>query len=260
MKSFHRSVRGLGYMKLQETEQLVLAVCPVTKDTGSLVPRAKRDGKLAQFEADTRALREIVYGKGSGQGRQGKWEAEADEWMADHPNYLEGFVEMRAVCAAYSPVVCWSRRPKCVRALPRLQVSERALGFQQYIKTPISYCCPFENDKCKGEKPYYFKLNRINGISNMCKHMVTAHGDNPAAKIAAARLKAADESRRLTSQELDVKCGKVELSDEYMTAQGGNDSGYEQVRKFRSDDDYFEVDFELGTEAHAAWVRTNATA
>ena len=94
----------------------------------------------------------------------------------------------------------------------------------------------------------------------MCKHMVTAHGDNPAAKIAAARLKAADESRRLTSQELDVKCGKVELSDEYMTAQGGKDSGYEQVRKFRSDDDYFEVDFELGTEAHAAWVRTNATA
>ena len=154
----------------------------------------------------------------------------------------------------------WLCRLKCVRALPRLQVSERALGFQQYIKTPLSYCCPFENDKCKGEKPYYFKLNRINVISNMCKHLVTAHGDNPAAKIAAARLKAADESRRLTTQELDVKCGKVELSDEYMTAQGGKDSGYEQVRKFRSDDDYFEVAFELGTEAHAAWVRSNATA
>jgi hypothetical protein len=75
-------------MKLQTTPQLVLAVCPVAKDTGSLVPRAKRGGKVAQYEADTRALREMLYGKGSGRGRQGKWEAEADEWMADHPSYL----------------------------------------------------------------------------------------------------------------------------------------------------------------------------
>ena len=97
LKAFHRSVSGLGYMKLQTTPQLVLAVCPVAKDTGSLVPRAKRGGKVAQYEADTRALREMLYGKGSGRGRQGKWEAEADEWMADHPSYLEGFVEMREV-------------------------------------------------------------------------------------------------------------------------------------------------------------------
>ena len=100
-------------MKLQETEQLVLAVCPVTKDTGRLVPRAKRDGKLAQFEADTRALREIVYGKGSGQGRQGKWEAEAYEWMADHQNHLDCFVEMRAV-RAYLPVLCGAVCSGCV--------------------------------------------------------------------------------------------------------------------------------------------------
>lgn len=123
LKSFHRSVRGLGYMKLQETEQLVLAVCPVGKDTGSLVPRAKRDGKLAQYEADTRALREIVYGKGSGQGRQGKWEAEADEWMADHPNHLEGFVEMRAVRTHIFRVLCGAvvvSAQVCARTPPAL--------------------------------------------------------------------------------------------------------------------------------------------
>ena len=110
-------------MKLQETEQLVLAVCPVTKDTGSLVPRAKRDGKLAQFEADTRALREIVYGKGSGQGRQGKWEAEADEWMADHPNHLEGFVEMCAVRTHIFRVLCGAvvvSAQVCARTPPAL--------------------------------------------------------------------------------------------------------------------------------------------
>ena len=72
LKAFHRSVSGLGYMKLQTTPQLVLAVCPVAKDTGSLVPRAKRGGKVAQYEADTRALREMLYGKGSGRGRQGQ--------------------------------------------------------------------------------------------------------------------------------------------------------------------------------------------
>jgi hypothetical protein len=41
-----------------------------------------------------------------------------------------------------------------------------------------------------------------------------------------------------------------------MTAQGGKDAGYEQVRTFRSDEDYFEVDFELGSEEHATWVPT----
>ena len=42
----------------------------------------------------------------------------------------------------------------------------------------------------------------------------------------------------------------------------GSDAGYEQVqvRKFRSDDDHFEIDFELGSQAHKEWVRLNGTA
>jgi hypothetical protein len=88
------------------------------------------------------------------------------------------------------------------------------------VKSPIAYCCPFEGDTCKGEKPYFLKLNRINGLSNVCKHLLYAHAGNPAAVIAAARLKDADESRRLTPGELDAKCGELELSEEWMTRSG----------------------------------------
>lgn len=52
---------------------------------------------MAKYEADSKALRVLLYGKGRGRGREGSWDAEADEFMADNPDYLEGFVE-KQVC------------------------------------------------------------------------------------------------------------------------------------------------------------------
>ena len=45
-----------------------------------------------------------------------------------------------------------------------------------------------------------------------------------------------------------------------MDEQGGADANYEEVRRFRDDPDYFEIDFELGSEEHKQWVRDNGTA
>ena len=42
-----------------------------------------------------------------------------------------------------------------------------------------------------------------------------------------------------------------------MDAQGGAESGYEQVRKPRSAEDDFEVSFTLGSEEHKSWVAFN---
>ena len=108
--AFRRAVRGLGYRKLQACDQLTLAVCPVAKATGTLVPRAKREGKMAKYEADGKALRVLVYGKGRGRGREGSWDAEADEFMADNPDYLEGFVEEQVshtLCRPPPPGLSW---------------------------------------------------------------------------------------------------------------------------------------------------------
>ena len=63
----------------------------------------------------------------------------------------------------------------------------------------------------------------------------------------------------MTSAQLDSACGELTLTNDWMDEQG-SDAGYEQVRKFRSDDDHFEVDFELGSQAHKEWVRLNGTA
>ena len=41
--------------------------------------------------------------------------------------------------------------------------------------------------------------------------------------------------------------------------QGGEEHGYEQVRAPESQDDYFELDFELRTEAHREWVQNKKT-
>ena len=39
----------------------------------------------------------MLYGDNKGQGLQGEWSAEADEWIADRPEYLANFVEARKV-------------------------------------------------------------------------------------------------------------------------------------------------------------------
>ena len=54
-------------------------------------------------------------------------------------------------------------------------------------------------------------------------------------------------------------CGELTLTNDWMDEQG-SDAGYEQVRKFRSDEDHFEIDFKLGSQAHKEWVRLNGTA
>ena len=250
--AFRRAVRGLGFMKLQSCEQLTLAVCPVAKATGSLVPRAKREGKLAQYEADGKALRELVYGKGRGKGREGQWDAAADEFMADHPDYLEGFVETQvSVYVSRLPPHDALRNAAPLRSQ---DVVYRALGSQQYLKNPLSYCCPFENDKCRGHRAHFKKLNRINGLSNFVKHLETQHDSNPSALVAVQRLKLADVSRRLTSADLDAKVGKLELTEEFMQAQPGE---AEQVRTPQSADDDFEVTFTLGSDEHKSWVESN---
>ena len=39
----------------------------------------------------------------------------------------------------------------------------------------MGYCCPFENDSCRGTRPFFMKFNRINGVSNMCAHLKKCH-------------------------------------------------------------------------------------
>ena len=65
------------------------------------MPRTKRDGKTAQNEADAKELRTLIYGSGRGRGREGVWDAQVDAFMADHPEYLEGFVEAKDVCTQF---------------------------------------------------------------------------------------------------------------------------------------------------------------
>ena len=97
-------------------------------------------------------------------------------------------------------------------------------------------------------------------LANAWQHLRKIHSGNPAATRAADRLKAASEGRRLTSSQLDTKFGELELTAEWMEQQGGSDAGYEQVRAPReSDEDYFKMDFELGSAEHTQWLSDHAS-
>ena len=73
------------------------------------MPRTKRDGKMAQNEADAKELRTLIYGSGRGRRREGVWDAQADAFMADHSEYLEGFVEAKDVSKHFQINAMWKR-------------------------------------------------------------------------------------------------------------------------------------------------------
>ena len=72
----------------------------------------------------------------------------------------------------------------------------RALGKQNYMINPKRCLCPFiskeKRSKCKEHMSGTVELNRLNDLSNFIQHLLKQRSDNPAAKIAAARLKTAD--------------------------------------------------------------------
>ena len=87
-----------------------------------------------------------------------------------------------------------------------------------------------------------------NDLSNFIQHLLKKHPDNPAAKIAAARLKTADTSTKITPELLDARDGTIDW-------EGAEDDGFEEIRPITDQGDAFEPPFELDTNEHAQWVR-----
>ena len=128
----------------------------------------------------------------------------------------------------------------------------RALGKQNYMLNPKRCMCPFiskeKRSKCKEHMSGTVELNRLNDLSNFIQHLLKKHPDNPAAKIAAARLKTADTYTKITSELLDTREGTIDW-------EGAEDDGFEEIRPITDQGDAFEPQFELDTDAHAEWVR-----
>lgn len=92
------------------------------------------------------------------------------------------------------------------------------------------------------------ELNRLNDLSNYLSHLKTQHSGNPAADVARERLKNADAFGKITPEALTDAAGE-------MIWQVDQDDRYEELRAITDHGDAFEPDFELGTDAHAEWVR-----
>jgi hypothetical protein len=128
----------------------------------------------------------------------------------------------------------------------------RALGKQNYMINPKRCQCPFiskeKRSKCKEHMSGTVELNRLNDLSNFIQHLLKQRSDNPAAKIAAARLKTAVTYSKITSEELDTREGTIDW-------EGTEDDGFEEIRPITDQGDAFEPSFELDTDEHAQWVR-----
>ena len=88
----------------------------------------------------------------------------------------------------------------------------------------------------------------MNDLDNYLRHLKTQHSNNPAAQVARERLKTADIFSKITPEALTEKSGE-------MIWQADQDDQYEELRAITDQGDAFEPDFELGTDAHAEWMR-----
>ena len=111
-----------------------------------------------------------------------------------------------------------------------------------------SFISKEKRSKCKEHMSGTVELNCLNDLSNSISHLLKKHSDNPAAKIAAARLKTADTYTKITSELLNTREGTIDW-------EGAEDDGFEEIRPITDQGDAFEPPFELDTNAHAEWVR-----
>ena len=183
-----------------------------------------RGGKQREDETNFKALVETLFGERPGHTAEGAWSAAASDVMRRQPDYLTRFHADR-------------------------QLVEKVLGNERFLVTPCTLLCPFESPGCpKG----VCRLNRFGGISQMYKHWVSKHSDNPAAQQLIARFKVALKNKRLSAAQLDERA-PLEMH--------GEGEGYEQQRSpdTVTSEDVFTYDFEMHSEEHRAWLIATGT-
>jgi hypothetical protein len=218
-----------------EDKQKKLLKAKVVKLTGQVISlrgpttikkaSRPRGGKQREDEMNFKALVETLLGQRPGHGAEGAWTAAASDVIRRQPGYLSKFHADRLLV-------------------------EKVLGDGRFLITPCTFLCPFDGAGCTKA---VCRLNRFGGISQMYKHWVAKHSDNPAAKQLIARFKLALKNKQLSTDQLDSKA-PLEL-------EGPVEDGHEQLRSPTdvTAEDMFVYDFEMNSEGHRAWLAAAGT-
>ena len=234
----HTTVRDtstLGtLLAMLEEKKKTLLKAKVIKLTGHVVSLSgpttikkasrPRGGKQREDEANFKALVATLFGERPGHAAEGAWSAAASDVMRRQPDYLTKFHADR-------------------------QLVEKVLGNERFLVTPCTLLCPFESPGCpKG----VCRLNRFGGISQMYKHWVSKHSDNPAAQQLIARFKVSLKNKRLSAVQLDDRAPLEVHAD---------GEGYEQQRSpdAVTSEDMFTYEFDMHSEGHRAWLIATGT-
>ena len=122
------------------------------------------------------------------------------------------------------------------------------MGNGDYHPGPVVIICPFAT--CKKS---HRVLNGVSAVSQLYSHWQEGHKDNKAARVLEARWRLELDNKDTSAAWLDARHPLI-LSNEEMDRLGGEEKGYEQIRKPAPDPTDFKPTFKLHTPEHRTWL------
>ena len=105
-----------------------------------------------------------------------------------------------------------------------------------------------------------YQLNGVGAVSQLYSHWQEKHGENPAARVLEARWRLALDNPSKSAEWLDAQPDMaLILSNEEMDRLGGEQMGYERVRRPTPDPTDFSPAFDLHSDEHRAWLQAEGT-
>ena len=224
-------ISDLGQLLLDATAAKVEASL-ISGDVGKKL-KAKAKPRTREQEVANQKLKDFkgsVWG-GTATTRSyttGEWTTAASDIMRREHDYMAKYFEMRGATA-------------------------KVMGCADYHPSPCVLICPFAT--CKKS---HRVLNGVSAVSQLYSHWKEGHKDNPAARVLEARWRLALDNMDKSAAWLDERQPLI-LSGDEMDRLGGEEEGYEPIRKPTPDPTDFKPTFELHTAEHRAWLEAVGT-
>ena len=231
LMNVHSQIARLGRQLLDASEvKVVVSLGAACIGKKLKAPSKARTRNQESSTAKFNELKASIYGStGSGNSYvNGEWTVESSDIMPREHDFMEKFDETR-------------------------RVAEKVMGDADYHPNPCVLICPFATCK-KGHR----QLNGVCAISQLYSHWQKNHAENPASAVLEARWRLALDNKGKSAEWLDDKHPLI-LSDEEMQSLGGEDAGYEKVRRPVEDATDFKYYFALHTDEHREWLNAKGT-
>ena len=258
LSTAHSCIIGLGEQLVNaakvEIEVQIVAIGPGVKLKGKSRPRThKQDATETSFKA----LKHTIYHEfrdGALDGLHPSDQIAREQHSEDAMHYSVHGEQTGEWTAAASDIM---RRERAFLAKfhETRTLSEAVMGDANYHPNPCVLICPFA--MCR--KAHYH-LNSFSTVSQLYSHWQKNHPKNNAARTLEARWRLANDNKKSLNLKalLDAKHSLV-LTNEEMERLGGEEAGYEEIRKPAPSAADFKHRFDLNSSEHFEWLEAAST-